>query len=442
MLYLFNPENDLALANFTSNYTPPASAVRMARELAVLPIWFAAQDKEPYVIVKEDTNEKPHVGDVSNADVKPIVVAEAEANREPMVIAEGSVNRDFLNRMKEVLPLQATLISYSDIASFPDRRIVPWGWNPSLARRLSDHGASKHQLPSTEALERLRGYSNRRHSVEMLKELRGHDAQFIGDARYFTGMEELSAYLNSFPGDKALKMPLSGSGKGLIWILDQITDKQADWARKVIREQGGIVAEPKYNRVKDFAMEFYLDTGAVRFTGYSLFRTAASGAYMGNELLNDQRIVEVLSCYTDSDSSHRLSADSSYCPSPDLLQQLKEWFVKELSNRFPHYKGYAGVDMMICDTGGGYKVHPCVEINTRMNMGVASRLFHERFVQPGREGRFMVDYIKKPEGALSFHHAMERDHPLEVKDKMVASGYLPLTPVTANTRYIAYAIVR
>jgi len=255
-------------------------------------------------------------------------------------------------------------------------------------------------------------------------------------------------------------MPLSGSGKGLIWILDQITDKQADWARKVIREQGGVVAEPKYDRVKDFALEFYLDNGTARFTGYSLFRTAASGAYMGNELLNDQRIVEVLSSYTAPASPHRLSSASShglpsasshplssafsslYPPFPDLLQQLKEWFVKELSNRFPHYKGYAGVDMMVCNTGEGYRVHPCVEINTRMNMGVASRLFHERFVQPGREGRFVVDYIKKPEGALSFHHAMERDYPLQVKDKKVASGYLPLTPVTASTRYIAYAIIR
>lgn len=424
MLYLFNPENDLALANFTSNYTPPASAVRMARDLAVLPIWYAGQDEKP------------------------------------MVIAEGSVNRDFLNRMKEVLPLQATLISYSDIASFPDRRVVPWGWNPSLARRLKSHGASTCQVASSEELERLRGYSNRLHAVEMLKELREQDAGLIGDARYFTGMEELLAYLGSFPGDKVLKMPLSGSGKGVIWVLDKITDKQTDWARKVIREQGGVVAEPKYDRVKDFALEFYLDNGTARFTGYSLFRTAASGAYMGNELLNDQRIVEVLSSYTAPASPHRLSSASShglpsasshplssvssslYPPFPDLLQQLKEWFVKELGSRFPLYRGYAGVDMMVCNTGEGYRVHPCVEINTRMNMGVASRLFHERFVQPGREGRFVVDYIKKPEGALSFHHAMERDYPLQVKDKKVASGYLPLTPVTASTRYIAYAIIR
>lgn len=172
-------------------------------------------------------------------------------------------------------------------------------------------------------------------------------------------------------------------------------------------------------------MEFYLDRGTVRFAGYSLFRTAASGAYMGNELLSDDQIVNVLSSYA----------------SPDLLNGLVEWLMKELGTRFPLYQGYAGVDMMVCETDAGFKLHPCVEINMRMNMGVASRLFHERYVQPGAEGRFVVDYYKKPEGAFSFHHTMKQKYPLVVNHKKVASGYLPLTPVTANTRYIAYAII-
>ncbi|NLX66059.1 MAG: hypothetical protein GXZ19_04695, partial [Bacteroidales bacterium] len=43
-MYLFNPENDLALANFSPNYTPPASAIRLAEELAALPIWYGGSD--------------------------------------------------------------------------------------------------------------------------------------------------------------------------------------------------------------------------------------------------------------------------------------------------------------------------------------------------------------------------------------------------------------
>lgn len=40
-MYLFNPEHDLALANFSPNYTPPASAALMAAELALLPAWYS-----------------------------------------------------------------------------------------------------------------------------------------------------------------------------------------------------------------------------------------------------------------------------------------------------------------------------------------------------------------------------------------------------------------
>ena len=41
LLYLFNPDQDLALASGEINYMPPASARRMAEELALLPVWFA-----------------------------------------------------------------------------------------------------------------------------------------------------------------------------------------------------------------------------------------------------------------------------------------------------------------------------------------------------------------------------------------------------------------
>ena len=41
-LYLFNPDSDLALANNEANYIAPASARRMAQDMALLPIWYAA----------------------------------------------------------------------------------------------------------------------------------------------------------------------------------------------------------------------------------------------------------------------------------------------------------------------------------------------------------------------------------------------------------------
>jgi len=385
-MHLFNPWHDLALANFAANYTPPASALQMTEELALLPVWYGEGDA---------------------------------------VIAEGKETRSFLDTINEVLPVSAELISFAEIAFHPREKIIPWGWNPALCKKLLSLGASKEQIPTMEELQRLRDYSDRQHAVRLLRELSAQESSFCGESHYFTRVEELLDFLQSTPGNKVLKMPLSGSGKGLIWILENITDKQTDWCRRVIREQGGVVAEPVLQRVVDLAMEFYMDEGITRFAGYSMFRSAKSGAYMGNELLSDSRIEENLSAYV----------------SIELLHRLRETLLGKLSLYFPSYNGYAGVDMMICKTEEGYAVQPCVEINMRMNMGVVARRFQDRFMGVDGQGRFTVDYFRKPEGALSFHQKMQRESPLTVENGKIVSGYLSLTPVTADTRYSAYIVV-
>ena len=40
-LYVFNPDADMALADGKENYIAPASARLMARDLALLPLWYA-----------------------------------------------------------------------------------------------------------------------------------------------------------------------------------------------------------------------------------------------------------------------------------------------------------------------------------------------------------------------------------------------------------------
>lgn len=72
------------------------------------------------------------------------------------------------------------------------------------------------------------------------------------------------------------------------------------------RAAGGVVGEPIYNKVEDFAMEFYSDgKGRIIFAGYSLFRTNAGGAYEGNRLLPDAEIERRLSAYVSVAALHR-----------------------------------------------------------------------------------------------------------------------------------------
>lgn len=411
-IYLFNPWNDLALANFTPNYTPPASAVRLADELALLPAWYAGGEPAFAAPLLESgsipaAKEKLFGGDC-------------------WVVAEGVINRSYLESVKQLLPLQASITSFSEIASFPCLRIIPWGWNPSLRKRLISLGVEESGLPSQQTLSILRNYSNRRHAVEILRELKSEQEYFYGESHFFTAMEELHSYLSSTSGDKVLKMPLSGSGKGLIRILGGITDKQQDWCRRVIKEQGGVVAEPLLQRKQDLAMEFYLHKGDVRFTGYSLFGTTASGAYTGNQLLGNSQIEARIGQFVPS----------------RLLWHLRESLSEKLAKHFPLYDGYVGVDMMVCDTPEGYRLHPCVEINMRMTMGMVARIFYDRYLLPEAEGQFVIDYFKESGGALEFHEKMQKEYPLKVEKGTILSGYLSLTPVVQTTRYIAFVKVR
>lgn len=83
------------------------------------------------------------------------------------------------------------------------------------------------------------------------------------------------------------------------------------------RAAGGVVGEPVYNKVEDFAMEFYSDgKGRIIFAGYSLFRTNAGGAYEGNRLLPDAEIERRLSAYVPVAALHRLREElQDGCPS-------------------------------------------------------------------------------------------------------------------------------
>ncbi|MDO5523350.1 MAG: hypothetical protein Q4G48_04815 [Bacteroidia bacterium] len=386
-MFLFNPDNDLALANFNSNYTPPASALKIAGDLAALPLWFAPNHSK--------------------------------------VVAEGLDNEHFLSFIQKSFPIQSSLISFSDISRFPEEEIIPWGWNPALRKRLLDTGVSEEKLPSMNELKQLRDYSGRQHAVKMLRELKMQRSDFCGESYFFDNVDDTQRFLSSRSGNKVLKMPNSGSGKGLIWILGDITDKQTDWCRRVIREQGGVIAEPVLEKVQDFALEFFAENGNVRFSGYSLFQSAASGAYLGNLLLSDTDIEKTLSKYV----------------SIETLHWLKAFYPQKLAEYFPQYNGFIGVDMMVCGTKNNYRVQPCVEMNLRMNMGMVARIFHDKFVHLHSSGKFVVDFFKKRGEALDFQQKMQKKFPLSVENGRIKSGYLNLTPISGETNYVAWMIV-
>lgn len=387
-LYLFNPEHDLALASGEANYMAPASARRMASELALLPMWYAEEGSA--------------------------------------VLAPSAYNLDYVKKIQELLGLSVDLITEPELAIEPDLDIRPWGWDVALRKRLSVLGVDEVLLPSMGQLNDLREYSHRSKAVALLPELQLNE-YFCGESYYLRTPEEWKRFVEGRK-ECLLKAPLSGSGKGLNWCKGIFTPFISGWCTRVAASQGGVIAEPIYNKVEDFAMEFYSDgAGELTFVGYSLFHTGKSGMYEGNCLLSNEAIRKQLAQYIPLEA----------------LMDLENCLKYRLSALVGTvYKGYLGVDMMICrfpeNEKPVFRIHPCVEINLRMNMGVIARFLHDRYVRPGSTGRFVIDYHPSEGEALQEHERMSATYPLESREGRVYSGYLPLVPVHKRSCYRAW----
>lgn len=224
---VFNPENDLALADGSPGFTAPASARQMRQELYWLPTWWAGEDD---------------------------------------VVWNG----------RDALCLQ------------PGDEVEPWGWSPALIHQLKKAGVKDEFLPSREQMDALRQLSSRKTAVQALASLRadGVGGEWLcGDSRVCTSMDEVLTCRSLWP-HTLLKAPWSSSGKGL---MPDSSPHFGSWAANTLRGQGYVVAEQWLHRMVDFAMEFVCDgCGGVVYRGLSLFHTNDSGAYLGNWLASEE----------------------------------------------------------------------------------------------------------------------------------------------------------
>ena len=106
-----------------------------------------------------------------------------------------------------------------------------------------------------------------------------------------------------------------------------------------------------------------------------------------------------------------------------------------------NYQGYLGVDMMVVRCGEEYFVHPCIEVNLRMNMGVVSRLLFDRFLVPDAIGRYVIEFFPQKGEALKAHERLMAQYELVLEGGLLRSGYLPLVPVFEDTNYLIYVVV-
>lgn len=305
--------------------------------------------------------------------------------------------------------------------------IHPWGWNPALVKRLKANGVKESLLPSAAQLEEIRRLAHRSLACFVHAQVATSTIHCGAPTELFS-YEEVTEYAAAHP-NCIFKAPISGSGRGLFRCRNDFSYFTRQWSLNTLQKQGSVIAEPLFDRVLDFAMEFYADgKGEVQFAGYSIFETDQRGLYKGNMLASNEHL-ESLICQLAS--KEELTT---------LQHKLSHLLGREIKNS---YQGFLGVDMMICrfDTPPLHRIHPCVEINLRMNMGMVARRIYDNHICPGSTGMFITDYYAQPEELKREHERRKEEHPLRMEGRRIKSGYKALTPTLEDTKYVGYVVI-
>ena len=391
-LYIFNPDHDLALASDSDHFDAPQSAKIFARDFSALPLWYCSENSIVYGEEMIDIQWLSYLQKIF-----------------PQLKTCSYTNQILATSLHYELPPQQNFVNIS-----------PWGWNKTIRRYFEKRGVS--QLPTIEQINKLRTLQHRRLAIEATTSLQtlesptfrlAKPAQLItaDDVKDFVTANHYSIF----------KAPWSGSGKGIVRSLGYLPENLLSRVKNIAKKQGSVVAETLYTVSQNFAMEFSCRNGETEFVGYSWFFTNEHGTYKGNLLAPNEIIVSKLQRWI---SEENLKA---------LQNGLTSFITEHIA---PNYSGFVGVDMFIFEQDGKIFVHPCVEFNLRMTMGLVARLFYDTFVEKGKTGMFSVDFFNKSEDLFE-DHKKKSSKMIHIINGKIQKGYLSLTPVAGNTHYRA-----
>ena len=245
------------------------------------------------------------------------------------------------------------------------RQIVPWGWNHALKKRLINEGIDPATLPSEEELQFIRTHSRREFALDVHSRLKCGDSRVIGPEYRIvaTNICEIEEFISA-NGCAVLKAPLSGSGKGIRFVRERLSESDEGWCRRTIDKQGSVIVEQRFEILKECAMLFECHHEGIDFIGHSLFESK-NGAYSKNILASNEEIEDVIAGY--------IPRETLIAIREDLTAILADTLVG-------HYEGFLGVDQIICQHDSPIFI-PVSEINIRMTMGLIARNQYDQTYQ-------------------------------------------------------------
>lgn len=370
-LHLFNPENDIALAAGTANFTAPRAALALRSAGAALPLWYA------------DDGDR--------------------------ILCNG-INAQWLTSVRERFGIGCDVFDHAPGSPLTPS---PWGWSAAVRREFAAEGFAQDRLPSDTDLAMRRMLSHRRTAILLNKAI----APVLGfaiapPAAEFSDSRQLAAWLADNPA-AMLKSPWSSSGRGLTDTRHTSPVETLRRAEGIIRHQGSVMAEPAYDRTGDFALLFHCRDGVCRHSGYSFFSTNGAGAYSGNVVAGDSDILAMIGRLYPAE---RILAAASAIA--DALTAIVA----------PHYNGPLGVDMLTARMpDGSVLLDASVELNLRMTMGFVAHNLAARYLAEGSAGTFSI----RP---VSDTQAPAPDE-IIIDSRRIVSGRMMLTPPGGRFRF-------
>ncbi len=322
-LHIFNPDTDYALASDRRYFTPPAQVIALRKQLALVPACYACPGDSILLLddIKNEVDGLPYFGLTQTKGLQILSIRELEERRYEYI----------------------------------DHALQPWGWNRSIRQLLADHLGQNPNLPSEAEIQKLRELSHRRTTIRIHELM----SEFVSDEIRIPGeLHSVGEAIELYREDRRLffKAPWSSSGRGII-LTDDLEERHVEpWVRGIIKKQGSVMVEKAYNKVLDFATEWWIADSKAEFIGYSVFNASRRGKYHSN--------------VTGSQSElEQLIVKSSRQWNPGIVEGLKTAIERVIAI---DYSGPLGVDMLVTDSGA---VNPCVELNLRHTMGMLNLPF-------------------------------------------------------------------
>ena len=400
-IYYFNPTCELAIANGSFSYQPPLLLQEMERELSILPFVFCTEND--------------------------------------FVLTDSPPSADFLQMLTDAgfgLPKFCRLTELESLPTDSFDTIYPWGWSPAAHYRLKN---LKEKCSETFKISPVYKWTaehkllfERSTSLGFLTGILDNNPpnwfiskEMVGEK--VTSCEEIDSRLKKH-APLVLKAPLSSSGRGIQIIRKtQLNTSNRQWISGVLKQQNYLIAEPHLEKLMDLSFQFQvLPDSEVKYLGYSIFETNSNGQYNGT--LIHPNLNQYLNEKYDPDLEFMIEETAT------VLKAAMETSAYAIEHR-----GFLGADALFFMNQNRLMMQPCIEINSRMNMGILTK-FLERRLHPESKGKFEL-FHGNPGEFNTFAAKQIHSNPPTLKDGLLYSGFLPLIEPCKKSKFGAYALI-